>query len=171
MGWCGLDWSGSVWGRVDGCCEHGNELSGSIKCWDGFSRRAELNEVNYYLSPSARYFFFQARILFQLLVHILNQRMNYALSLRRGAKYHTYRKQGKIIHSSVGIKDNFLGLQLCNFSCLSGASRSSGRRRSRVSDYVSYCCTQLPTSLFYVHTPAAQRGDLMALSKWPYTLL
>jgi hypothetical protein len=29
--WTGLIWSG--WGPVGGCCEHGNEPSGSIKCW------------------------------------------------------------------------------------------------------------------------------------------
>jgi hypothetical protein len=28
---CGLDASGSIWGPVADCCEHGNELSGSIK--------------------------------------------------------------------------------------------------------------------------------------------
>jgi hypothetical protein len=28
---CGLDASGSGWGPVAGCCEHGNEPSGSIK--------------------------------------------------------------------------------------------------------------------------------------------
>jgi hypothetical protein len=39
---------------VAGSCEHGNELSGSIECWEflsscingGFSRRAQLNEVS-----------------------------------------------------------------------------------------------------------------------------
>jgi hypothetical protein len=38
---------------VEGSCEHGNEPSGSIKCWKflssctigGFSRRAQLHEV------------------------------------------------------------------------------------------------------------------------------
>jgi hypothetical protein len=30
-GRCGLDSSGSGQGPVAGCCEHGNELSGSIK--------------------------------------------------------------------------------------------------------------------------------------------
>jgi hypothetical protein len=30
MGWYGLDWSGSVKGSF----EHGNEPSGSIKCWE-----------------------------------------------------------------------------------------------------------------------------------------
>jgi hypothetical protein len=34
MGWCGLDWSGSGEGPVEGACEHGNEPSGSIKCWE-----------------------------------------------------------------------------------------------------------------------------------------
>jgi hypothetical protein len=28
----GLDWYGSVQGQVVGCCECGNEPSGSIKC-------------------------------------------------------------------------------------------------------------------------------------------
>ena len=28
----GLDLSGSGWGLVAGCCECGNELSGSMKC-------------------------------------------------------------------------------------------------------------------------------------------
>jgi hypothetical protein len=34
MGWCGLDRSGSGLGPVEGSCEHGNEPSGSIKCWE-----------------------------------------------------------------------------------------------------------------------------------------
>jgi hypothetical protein len=29
----GLDSSGLGWGPVAGSCEHGNEHSGSIKCW------------------------------------------------------------------------------------------------------------------------------------------
>jgi hypothetical protein len=33
MGWCGLDWSGSGQGQVESSCEHGNEFSGSVKCW------------------------------------------------------------------------------------------------------------------------------------------
>jgi hypothetical protein len=42
MGWYGLDQSGPGQGPVGGSCEHGNELSGSIKCWevleqDGFT--------------------------------------------------------------------------------------------------------------------------------------
>jgi hypothetical protein len=32
MEWCGLDWSGSGLGQVEGSCEGGNEPSGSIKC-------------------------------------------------------------------------------------------------------------------------------------------
>jgi hypothetical protein len=32
MGWCGLDWSGSGLGPVDGSCECGNESSGFVKC-------------------------------------------------------------------------------------------------------------------------------------------
>jgi hypothetical protein len=38
---------------VEGSCEHGNETSGSIKCWEvlgrtigGFSRRAQLHEIS-----------------------------------------------------------------------------------------------------------------------------
>jgi hypothetical protein len=34
---------------VEGSCEHGDEPSGSIKCWEvigGFSTRAELREVS-----------------------------------------------------------------------------------------------------------------------------
>jgi hypothetical protein len=34
MGWYGLDRSGSGKGPVEGFCEHGNEPSGSIKCWE-----------------------------------------------------------------------------------------------------------------------------------------
>jgi hypothetical protein len=34
IGWSGLDWSGSGDGPVEGSCEHGNELSGSIRCWE-----------------------------------------------------------------------------------------------------------------------------------------
>jgi hypothetical protein len=35
---------------VESSCEHGNEPSGSIKCWKffcGFLRRAQLHEVSY----------------------------------------------------------------------------------------------------------------------------
>jgi hypothetical protein len=40
---------------VEGSCEYGNELSGSIKCWKflsscticGFSRRAQLHDANF----------------------------------------------------------------------------------------------------------------------------
>jgi hypothetical protein len=31
---CGLDPSGSGQGPMAGSCEHSNELSGSIKCWE-----------------------------------------------------------------------------------------------------------------------------------------
>jgi hypothetical protein len=31
--WYGLDRTGSGWGPVEGCCEHGNEPPGTIKCW------------------------------------------------------------------------------------------------------------------------------------------
>jgi hypothetical protein len=34
MGWCGLGRSGSGYGPVEGSCEHGDEPSGSIKCWE-----------------------------------------------------------------------------------------------------------------------------------------
>jgi hypothetical protein len=34
MGWCGLDWSGSGQGLVEGSCECGNEPSGTIKCFE-----------------------------------------------------------------------------------------------------------------------------------------
>jgi hypothetical protein len=34
MGWYGLDRSGSGQGPVKGSCDHGDEPSGSIKCWD-----------------------------------------------------------------------------------------------------------------------------------------
>jgi hypothetical protein len=34
MGWYGLNRSGSGKGPVDGSCEHGNESSGSMKCWE-----------------------------------------------------------------------------------------------------------------------------------------
>jgi hypothetical protein len=34
MGWNGLDSSGSGQRPVEGSCEHGNEPSGSIKCWE-----------------------------------------------------------------------------------------------------------------------------------------
>jgi hypothetical protein len=58
---------------VEGSCEHGNEPSGSIKCWKflssctvgGFSRRAQLHEVSLlnlfialrYTSTSNAYYF------------------------------------------------------------------------------------------------------------------
>jgi hypothetical protein len=32
MGGCGLDSSGSGYGQVTGCCESGDDSSGSIKC-------------------------------------------------------------------------------------------------------------------------------------------
>jgi hypothetical protein len=34
MGCYGLDLSSSGQGLVEGSCEHGNESSGSIKCWE-----------------------------------------------------------------------------------------------------------------------------------------
>jgi hypothetical protein len=34
IGWYGLDRSGSGQGPVEGSCEHGDEPSGFIKCWD-----------------------------------------------------------------------------------------------------------------------------------------
>jgi hypothetical protein len=34
MGWYGLDLSRPGYGPVEGSCEHGNELSGSIKWWE-----------------------------------------------------------------------------------------------------------------------------------------
>jgi hypothetical protein len=33
-GWDGMNWIDLGQGSVDGSCEHGNELSGSIKCWE-----------------------------------------------------------------------------------------------------------------------------------------
>jgi hypothetical protein len=33
IGWDGLDRTGSGWGPVEGSCEHGDEPSGSLKCW------------------------------------------------------------------------------------------------------------------------------------------
>jgi hypothetical protein len=51
MVWIGLIWL-RIW-PVEGSCEHGNEPSDSIKCWDyflsgcaigSFSRRAQLHE-------------------------------------------------------------------------------------------------------------------------------
>jgi hypothetical protein len=34
MGWYGLDRSGSGQRPMEDSCEHGNEPSGSIKCWE-----------------------------------------------------------------------------------------------------------------------------------------
>jgi hypothetical protein len=34
IGWHRLDRFGSVYGPVNGSCEHGNEPSGSIYCWE-----------------------------------------------------------------------------------------------------------------------------------------
>jgi hypothetical protein len=53
MEWYGLNWSVSGYGAVEGSCEHGNEPSGSINCWEvlecctigGFSGRAQLHGV------------------------------------------------------------------------------------------------------------------------------
>jgi hypothetical protein len=32
--WCGLDWSGSVYGQMKSSCEYYNEPSCSMKCWE-----------------------------------------------------------------------------------------------------------------------------------------
>jgi hypothetical protein len=34
IGWDGMDWIYLAQGLVEGSCEHGNEPSGSIKCWE-----------------------------------------------------------------------------------------------------------------------------------------
>jgi hypothetical protein len=34
MGRCGLDLADSGQGQVESSCEHGNEPSGSMKCWE-----------------------------------------------------------------------------------------------------------------------------------------
>jgi hypothetical protein len=37
IGWDGMEWIGLIWlriGTVEGSCQHGNEPSGSIKCWE-----------------------------------------------------------------------------------------------------------------------------------------
>jgi hypothetical protein len=34
MGWYGLDRSGSGYGQVEGSCEHDDEPSDSLKCWE-----------------------------------------------------------------------------------------------------------------------------------------
>jgi hypothetical protein len=52
---------------VEGSCEHGNEASGSIKCWEaleccttgGFSRTQLHEVVSYYLKGCPFYFFFK----------------------------------------------------------------------------------------------------------------
>jgi hypothetical protein len=33
IGWRGMDWI-DLAQAVEGCCEHGNEPSGSVKCWE-----------------------------------------------------------------------------------------------------------------------------------------
>jgi hypothetical protein len=38
MGWYELNLSGAGQGPVEGYCEHGNEPSGSIKCWEIFEQ-------------------------------------------------------------------------------------------------------------------------------------
>jgi hypothetical protein len=52
----GLDCCGSGLGQVRGCCERGNELSGSVKCREslwlaeevfGLQKRAVLHEVSF----------------------------------------------------------------------------------------------------------------------------
>jgi hypothetical protein len=42
--WYGLDRSGSGLGQVEGSCKHGNEPSGSIKCWGVAARLADSQE-------------------------------------------------------------------------------------------------------------------------------
>jgi hypothetical protein len=53
IGWVGMDWIDPAQDRVEVSCEHGNEPSVFIKCWDyflsgcaigSFSRRAQLHE-------------------------------------------------------------------------------------------------------------------------------
>jgi hypothetical protein len=34
VGWGGIDWINLTQRPMKSSCEHGNELSGSIKCWD-----------------------------------------------------------------------------------------------------------------------------------------
>jgi hypothetical protein len=34
IGWGGMDWIDLAQDRDQGSCEHGNEPSGSIKCWE-----------------------------------------------------------------------------------------------------------------------------------------
>jgi hypothetical protein len=41
MGGCGLGASETVHGPVVGCCEHGNEPSGSIKCGEFLDQSSE----------------------------------------------------------------------------------------------------------------------------------
>jgi hypothetical protein len=36
IGWGGMDWVALAQGPVEGSCEHGNEPSDSIKCWEIF---------------------------------------------------------------------------------------------------------------------------------------
>jgi hypothetical protein len=34
IGYCGMDWIDLAQGPVESSCEHGNEPSGCIKCWE-----------------------------------------------------------------------------------------------------------------------------------------
>jgi hypothetical protein len=34
IGWDGMDWIDLAQGPVEGSCEHGDEPSGSLKCWE-----------------------------------------------------------------------------------------------------------------------------------------
>jgi hypothetical protein len=34
IGWDGMDWINLAQGSMEGSCEHSNEPSGSIKCWE-----------------------------------------------------------------------------------------------------------------------------------------
>ena len=59
MGGCGLHSSAVVYGQVVGCCEHGNESSGSIKCgkfldypWNSQLLKIDCTPCSYVISES-----------------------------------------------------------------------------------------------------------------------
>jgi hypothetical protein len=51
MGWYGLDRSVSGQGPAEGSCEHGNEHSGSVKCWEAFESLNNWRLLKKGLSP------------------------------------------------------------------------------------------------------------------------
>jgi hypothetical protein len=83
MVWYGLDASGLGWGPVEGCCERGNETSGSKKCtnfWSGSSTKVQLCGASESVTNTICRSKSNMRQVFQLIVHVvLEQNITTAL--------------------------------------------------------------------------------------------